>query len=186
MKKLIAAVCLLVSAAALAQSPNGKVVVLGKDQGEKRVRRPRPNVVLPTSEFILKITPENSGSEHIMLGTETIPPGGAIRKHRHLGQDEVLIVQTGSARVTLNDKDYDVTAGGIVFFPMNTWVSLKNTGQEPIQLIFLFSAPGFEKWMRCTSVEAGQTVAPVPMDEVRACAHEGHVEYEGMEETKGK
>src|SRR5512140_3280551 len=125
MKTLVAALCLFASAAAVAQSPSGKVVVLEKDQGEKRVRRPREGVVLPTAEFNLKVTPENSGSEHIMLGTETIPPGGAIRKHRHLSQDEVLIIQTGKARVTLNDKDYDVGAGGIVFFPMNTWVSMR-------------------------------------------------------------
>jgi hypothetical protein len=34
----------------------------------------------PTSEFILKVTPHNSGSQHLVLGTETIPPGGVIPK----------------------------------------------------------------------------------------------------------
>jgi quercetin dioxygenase-like cupin family protein len=95
----------------------------------------------PTSEFILKVTPQNSGSQRLVLGTETIPPGGEIPKHRHLGQDEILFLQTGRARVTLNDKNYDVHSGSVVFFPLNTWVSLKNTGTEPIELIFIFSAP---------------------------------------------
>jgi len=89
----------------------------------------------PTSEFILKVTPQNSGSQHLVLGTETIPTGGVIPKHRHLGQDEILFLQTGSARVSLNDQDYEVHAGGMVFFPLNTWVSLRNTGAVPIQLI---------------------------------------------------
>ena len=102
-KRLVAALCLIASAC-LAQSPGAKIVVLERDQGEKRVRRPREKIPNPTSEFILKVTPQNSGSQHLVLGTETIPPGGVIPKHRHLGQDEILFLQTGSARFSLNDR----------------------------------------------------------------------------------
>jgi quercetin dioxygenase-like cupin family protein len=117
MKKLLSAVCLILSTTCLAQSPNAKILVLEKDQGEKRIRRPREKMPNPTSEFILKVTPQNSRSQHLVLGTETIPPGGVIPKHRHLGQDEILFLQTGSARVSLNDQDYEVHAGRMVFFP---------------------------------------------------------------------
>jgi oxalate decarboxylase/phosphoglucose isomerase-like protein (cupin superfamily) len=89
-------------------------------------------------------------------------------------------VQTGRARVTLNDVPYDVSAGGIVFFPYNTWVSLKNTGTEPIELVFVFSAPGFEKNMRCTSVHAGEKAETISREELEACAHKGHVVYEAL------
>lgn len=165
---------------ASAQSDGARVVVLAKDEGEKRVRRPRENLPIPTRDFILKITPENSGSKHLVLGTETIPPGGEIPKHKHLGQDEILLVQTGSARVTLNDTPYDVTAGGLAFFPHNTWVSLKNTGNEPIELVFIFSAPGFEQNMRCTSVAAGEKAEPLTRQDLEACAHKGHVVYDAL------
>jgi mannose-6-phosphate isomerase-like protein (cupin superfamily) len=161
-----------------------KIVVLEKDQGEKRVRRPRVGMQNPTSEFILKLTPENSGSEHLVLSTETIPPGGVIPRHKHLGQDEILFFQTGQARVTLNDKSYDVHAGGMVFFPMNTWVTMTNTGTEPIQLIFIFSAPGFEQHMRCSSVPEGKPAPMISLDDVRACAYQGHVEYEALQQPK--
>ena len=180
MKKLLAALCLMASTTCLAQSPGAKILVLERDQGEKRVRRPREKMPNPTSEFILKVTPQNSGSKHLVLGTETIPPGGVIPKHRHLGQDEILFLQTGTAHVSLNDQDYEVHAGGMVFFPLNTWVSLRNTGAAPIQLIFIFSAPGFEEYMRCSSVPEGQPAPPIPVDEGRKCAHEGHVEYETL------
>jgi oxalate decarboxylase/phosphoglucose isomerase-like protein (cupin superfamily) len=115
-----------------------------------------------------------------VLGTEDIPPGGVIPKHKHLEQDEILLVQTGTAHVTLDDKEYDVHAGGTVFFPAQTWVSLKNIGTDSISLVFIFSAPGFEKNMRCGSVPAGQTAPPINTDELKACAHEGHVEYEAL------
>ena len=110
-KKLLAVLCLMASATCLAQSQGAKILVLERDQGERRVRRPREKVPNPTSAFILKVTPQNSGSQHLVLGTETIPPGGVIPKHRHLGQDEILFLQTGSARVSLNDQDYEVHAG---------------------------------------------------------------------------
>src|SRR5262249_17701913 len=106
MKKLLAALCLIAATRGLAQSPGAKILVLERDQGEKRVRRPREKMPSPTSAFTLKVTPQNSGSQHLVLGTETIPPGGVIPKHRHLGQDEILFLQTGTAGVSLNDRDY--------------------------------------------------------------------------------
>jgi quercetin dioxygenase-like cupin family protein len=132
------------------------------------------------------VTPENSGSRHLVLGTETIPPGGVIGKHRHHGQDEILYIQSGTARVTLNEKEYDVHAGAVVFFPMNTWISLKNTGAEDIQLLFVFSAPGFEQYLRCTSVPSGQPAPPLALDAARDCSHKGHVEYEALEAAAKK
>jgi quercetin dioxygenase-like cupin family protein len=160
------------------QSQGAKTVVLEKNEGEARVRRPRGVLPTPTAEFILKVTPQNSGSKHLVLGTEDIPPGGVIPRHKHLEQDEILLVQTGTAHVTLGDKEYDVHAGGTVFFPAQTWVSLKNIGTDRISLVFIFSAPGFEENMRCSSVPAGQSAPPINTDELKACAHEGHVEYE--------
>lgn len=187
--RLLLALLLFVASTALAQQsrtyvPKPKVLVLAEDEGEKRVRRPRENMSTPTSEFILKVTPENSGSQHLVLGTETIPPGGVIPRHQHLEQDEILIVQTGSARVTLNDKDYDVRAGGTVFFPAKTWVTMKNTGHEPIKLIFLFSASGFEQYMRCTSVPAGEKATKLTRAELQSCAHQGHVAFEALQDAK--
>src|SRR5215475_7495799 len=87
-KKLLAVFCVMASTICLAQSPGARILVLEREQGEKRIRRPREKVPGPTSEFILKVTPQNSGSQHLVFGTETIPPGGVIPKHRHLGPEE--------------------------------------------------------------------------------------------------
>ena len=69
-----------------------------------------------------------------------------------------------------------------MFIPENTWISLKNTGTEPIGLTFIFSAPGFEDTMRCNSVAAGETPTPITPEQRIECAHEGHAEYEDMQE----
>ena len=181
MKRMIPLVVVALSTViCAAQSEGAKTLVLEKNEGEARVRRPLGSLPIPTAEFILKVTPQNSGSKHLVLGTEDIPPGGEIPRHKHLEQDEILLVQTGTAHVTLGAEEYDVHAGGTVFFPAQTWVSLKNIGNDSISLVFIFSAPGFEENMRCGSVPAGQSAPPINTDELRACAHEGHVEFEAL------
>src|SRR5215467_8756585 len=131
-------------------------LMLEKNEGEHRVRRPRETPI-PTSEFTIKIDRKNGGSQKMWLGTEEIPPGGIIGRHKHLGQDEILLIQTGSAHVRLGTQERDVHAGAIVFIPSDTWISLKNTGSEIINLAFVFSDPGFDEFMRCTSVPAGDS-----------------------------
>src|ERR1700730_10381957 len=123
MKRMIPLVVVALSTVICAAQAEGtKSLVLEKNEGEKRVRRPFGSLPIPSAEFILKVTPQNSGSKHLVLGSEEIPPGGAIPRHKHLEQDEILLIQTGTAQVTLNDKEYDVHAGGTVFFPAKTWV----------------------------------------------------------------
>lgn len=129
---------------ATAPETSAKPLLLEKNEGELRTRRIRTdNKAVPAREFMLKVSPKNNGSQHLVLGTEELAPGASIQKHRHLGQDEILLLQTGTAHVWLGDQERDVDAGGLVFIPSHTWISLKNTGTEPIGLTFIFSAPGF-------------------------------------------
>ena len=50
----------------------------------------------------------------------------------------------------------EVHAGAIVFIPADTWISVSNIGGDVISLVFVFSAPGFEDFMRAESVRAGE------------------------------
>ena len=50
------------------------------------------------------------------VGTEDTSPGGEVQKRKHLEQNGILLIQMGTAHVTLGDKEYDVHAGGTVFF----------------------------------------------------------------------
>jgi len=152
-------------------------LILEKNEGERSVRRPRETPI-PTAQFTIKIDRKNGGSQKMWLGTEDIPPGGRIPRHKHLDQDEILLIQTGSAHVWLGTQERDVHAGAIVFIPSDTWVSLQNTGRESISLAFVFSDPGYDEFMRCVSVPAGDTSsAMVTHEEFSECQHKGHVMY---------
>jgi quercetin dioxygenase-like cupin family protein len=151
-------------------------LILEKEDGEHRVRRPR-EVPVPTGAFTIKVDPVNGGSKNLVLGTEIIAPGGIIPRHKHLGQDEIVLIETGSAHVWLGDKEQEAHAGAAVFIPAETWISIKNSGNENILLTFVFSAPGFEMYLRCTSVREGEKTSPMTSEEWQACQHTGHISF---------
>jgi quercetin dioxygenase-like cupin family protein len=164
-----------------------KPLVLEKNEGELRTRRIHTDAsISASSQFVLKVSPKNNGSQHLVAGTEELAPGAAIPKHRHLVQDEILLIQSGKAHVWLGEEESDVHAGGLVFIPENTWISLKNTGTETIGLTFIFSAPGFEDTMRCNSVPAGETPTKITPEQQKECAHLGHAESAGRQEPPQK
>ena len=175
------------SSSSLSGGTTAKPVVLEKNEGELRTRRIHTDASISASaQFMLKVSPKNNGSQHLVAGTEALAPGAAIPKHRHLIQDEILLIQSGKAHVWLGDQESDVHAGGLVFIPENTWISLKNTGTEPIGLTFIFSAPGFEDTMRCNSVPAGETPTKITPEQQKECAHLGHAESAGRQEPPQK
>lgn len=169
-------------------APDGgaRPIVLQKNEGEVRTRRPREGVASPSSDFLLKVSQEGNGSKHLFLGTEEIPPGAVIPKHKHHGEDEILLIQTGNAHVWLGDKEYDAQPGALVFIPAGTWVSLKNTGKENISLVFVWNEPGFEEMMRCGSVPKGQVAEPLSREGVKACYHHGDAELETVQPPADK
>ena len=164
-----------------------KALLLEKNEGELRTRRIHTDATVPaSSQFMLKVSPKNNGSQHLVAGTEEVAPGATLPKHRHLAQDEIVLIHSGKAHVWLGEQERDLHAGGLVFIPANTWVSLKNIGTEPVSLTFVFSAPGFEDTMRCNSVPAGETPTPVTPEQQKECAQLGHAENAGMQETPKK
>ena len=73
-----------------------------------------------------------------------------------------------------------------MFIPAYTWVSVKNAGTETVSVVFVFSAPGFEDYMRCDSVLPNEKVTPLSLEEQKGCAHGGHVIYKDLEENPKK
>jgi quercetin dioxygenase-like cupin family protein len=139
-------------------------LILEKNEGERRVWRPIEGAEGWNGQpgpFILKVDRQNGGSSHLVFGTEDLPPGAKIDRHRHPGADEIILLQNGSARVSLGDRTREVHGGATVFIPANTWIEVTNIGTDAISLVFVFSAPGFEEFMRAESVPEGQKATPL-------------------------
>jgi quercetin dioxygenase-like cupin family protein len=136
-------------------------LILEKNEGERLVFRGWPGHPYPGATFLLKVDPKNGGSAHLVLGTEDLAPGETIPTHRHPGSDEILFLQNGNARVHLGDSVREVHGGATVFIPADTWISVSNIGSGVISFAFIFSAPGFEEFMRAESVREGEKNVPL-------------------------
>jgi quercetin dioxygenase-like cupin family protein len=158
-----------------------KPLLLERNEGERRIWREPP-----PGDFVLKVSPKNNGSQHLVMGTEDVAPGDEFPTHMHLGQDEILYIEKGAVHVHLGDQERNLHAGGTVFIPAHTWVSVKNAGKETAGVVFVFSAPGFENYMRCDSVLPNEKVIPLSLEEQKVCAQEGHVIYKDLEENPKK
>jgi hypothetical protein len=74
---------------------NVKPLLLEKNEGELRTRRIHTDASTPaSSQFMLKVSPKNNGSQHLVGGTEHVAPGATLPKHRHLAQDEIVLMLT--------------------------------------------------------------------------------------------
>ncbi len=145
------------------KSSGGKTVplILEKAEGERRVVRGWPGHPDPGESFIVKVDPKNGGSSHLVFLTASLAPGKEIVTHRHPDADEILFLQTGTARVHLGDMVREVHAGATVFIPANTWIAVSNIGSGAIEVLSVFSAPGFEEYMRAGSVREGEKNVPL-------------------------
>ncbi|HKD81376.1 MAG TPA: cupin domain-containing protein [Candidatus Angelobacter sp.] len=184
MTAMLIAVCVFQTRSAQSRSATRaqavpKPLLLEKNEGERRIWRDPP-----PGEFTLKVSPENNGSQHLVFGTEDMVVGDEIPMHKHLGQDEIVYIEKGTARVHVADLDRELHAGGTVFIPAYTWVSIKNAGNESLRIVFVFSAPGFENLMRCESVPPNEKSIPMSEEEHKQCDHQGHVIYKQEEKTQ--
>ena len=158
-------------------------LILAKDQGEVRFWRPlvsespAEQKFDELSRFIIKIDRKRGGSPDFWFGTETLPAGAGIPYHRHLHEDEVLYIVSGSVDVHVGSLAGDARSGAIVFIPRDTWVSVQSTGRTPVSLFLAFNAPGFDNYMRCESAPLGARAQAVTAAEDRRCTKAGDVQY---------
>jgi quercetin dioxygenase-like cupin family protein len=113
------------------------------------------------------INPDNAGSKDFVVITEAVPGGGAIPVHRHPHAEEIILVQQGSGTAVLGDARHPVKAGATVFVPQGEWHGLENHGSSQLDLMAIFSRPGYHTYFSATSVTAGQPVHPLSPDELK-------------------
>jgi len=162
-------------------STAARPLLLEKNEGERRIWRQ-----FAPETFVIKVSPKNNASQHLVFVTEDLRPGDTIPTHKHLGQDEIVLIQTGTVHIRLGDQERNLHAGGLVFIPAYTWVNMNVIGSEPVSLVAIFSAPGFENHLRCASVPANEKPTPMTLADWKQCDHEGHVVYRDRGEEDPK
>jgi len=130
-------------------------LILTREEGERRIRR-----VMGGAVAIIKVDRRNGGSQGLVMGYEEVPPGQAIQAHRHPAMDEIIFVHRGTGAAELGDRSAAVGPGATIYIPQATRVMLRNTGSDALAIAYFFPQPGYEEYLRDTSVLEGQS-APV-------------------------
>ena len=103
------------------------------------------------------------------MGMEDIPPGKKIRLHHHPHAEEILFIHRGTGVARLGSREATVSAGATIYIPRNVSVGLRNTGTDPLSLVFIFPEPdGMAGQMRSGSVAAGEKPTPFTPEELAA------------------
>lgn len=155
--------------------------------GEPELSRPRPSVIAPaqgerrflrggTTPLLIKVDPVTTGSRRLVMTTSDLPPGDSIGVHRHLREDEIVLVTRGTGRLQLGKERHTAGAGTTVFIPQGTCIALANAGTDTLSAVFLFSSPGFERVLREVSSPAGVPVKRVLPSDREAAFRRGHAE----------
>lgn len=160
-------------------SASGTPLMLENQEGERRIRRPRGGPAPSSPDFLIKVGPSVNGSRQMEVASEELAPGATLPAREHFGMDALVLIEAGTAHVRLGRDERDLHAGGMVFVPPKTWLSVTNNGTETVRLTFVFTDPAFDSYLRCTSVAAGVTagekVRPMTEAEWRACQRSGQI-----------
>jgi len=136
-------------------------LILRADEGERLVRRWG---FLAT----VKVDSQNGASRDLVAITEVVPAGKLIPVHKHPDADEIVILLQGTGIATIGETRRTVEAGSMLFAPKGIWMGFENTGSEDAHVVGIFSKPGYEDYLRATSVPEGHPVTPLTAAELKA------------------
>ena len=79
------------------------------------------------------------GSEKFMAGITVFEPGEASSMHIHPISEEVNLVLAGSGVFTCQGEEHAFDAGTVIWIPKNVYHQHRNTGSEPLQLLWIYT-----------------------------------------------
>lgn len=81
-------------------------------------------------------------SEHIVAGLTVFDPGESSARHNHPESEEIDIIMRGSGTLVDGDEEIPFKEGEWMFIPTGVFHQHKNTGSEPLWLIWMYTPPG--------------------------------------------
>lgn len=138
-----------------------------------------------------KDTLGSGGEFHVYIDPETFPKalasfakfglgvGGALPVHRHDKTEEIAYFLSGEGTLTVyedgNPKDFPVRAGYVIYTPPGSWHAIKNTGNQPLTLVFAAipnEKKGLLSFFKRIGVKPGEVATPLSPDDFARIAAE--------------
>ena len=130
-------------------------------------------------EFHIYVDPETHPAAKASFAKFSLGPGGQLPVHRHDKTEEIsyFLSGTGSVQTIENGElvEVGVTEGSVWYVPPGSWHAIRNTGNEPLTLVFATipnEEQGLLSFFRDIGVEPGQEAKPLVPEEFAAMAAE--------------
>lgn len=90
------------------------------------------------------LSADRTPSAQLTLGVTELGPGqpDPFLPHRH-AQAELYYVLAGEGVVHIDGAEHPLRAGSAVFIPGDAWHGARNTGSEPLRMLYVFAADSF-------------------------------------------
>jgi mannose-6-phosphate isomerase-like protein (cupin superfamily) len=87
---------------------------------------------------------DRTPTSQLTLGVTEVGPGqpSPFHPHRH-AQSEIYYVLSGEGIVHIAGDEHALRVGTSVFIPGGEWHGARNTGREPLRLLYVFAADSF-------------------------------------------
>jgi quercetin dioxygenase-like cupin family protein len=95
----------------------------------------------------------------------TVPPGGGTDAHAHGDEEETFYILDGELEFLDGNHIFTAGPGDFIHIPRGIRHRFKNKGLHAAKMIFMFTPPGAEKFIRDYSVPAQPGVQPPPPNE---------------------
>ncbi len=82
-----------------------------------------------------------AAGDRLYAGLNCFLPGQEHKPHVHADQDKMYLVLEGRGEASVGDETREVGAGGMVFAPAGVVHGMKNTGEENLVVLVVFSPP---------------------------------------------
>jgi quercetin dioxygenase-like cupin family protein len=89
--------------------------------------------------FKLLASSETIGCKNLCAGVSFFPAGQHAPGHIHEKEEEVIYCLEGVGEALIDNNNYEIKPGTVVYFPPGSLHSIDNTGKETIKLLFMFS-----------------------------------------------
>lgn len=91
------------------------------------------------------ISGDRTPTDSLTVGIAEVPAGAPDpRLHRH-AQAEVYHVLAGEGMVTIDGRDFALRAGSTAFIPGDALHGARNTGAEPLRILYVFASGSFDE-----------------------------------------
>lgn len=160
------------------QSVRNQAVVVQPDEGPSYWQ---PVPANGFSEIVL--SPDNTGSDALASGFQTVASGGHIRAHSHADQIELQVCFRGRGAVLVSGKEHPLVPGTTCFLGPGVTHEIINKFDKELVMLWVIAPSGLEKFF--AQIGRQRTVGEAVPEPFSRPAETRAIEYErGFRDVK--